>query len=221
MAWTSRERATQALEHREADRVPIDVNPVLDFYLRLKEYLGLDIEEKLKPNSAMEVIPHPSVLAELGVDLISVKLGSPRGGRPSSPGNGTVRDGWGVIRRRVRQPGGGSYLEVVHHPLADATVDDLERYPWPDPFAPGRGEGAEAAAKRLHEDTDLALVGRFGGPIVEAALYLVGWEQWLVRLVKDPEFAAVLLDKIADVQIALDRVGLEATARLRRANTGM
>ena len=80
--WTSRQRVIAALEHREPDRVPIDVNPLLDFYLALKEYLGLEIEEKLRPSTAMEVIPHPKVLSELGVDLISVKLGAPRGRRP-------------------------------------------------------------------------------------------------------------------------------------------
>ena len=213
MTWTSRERVVAALEHREPDRVPIDMNPLLDSYLNLKNYLGLEIKEELKPNSAMEVIPHPSVLSELGVDVISVKLGSPRGHRSSSLRNGYTKDEWGVIRQLVHQPGGGSYLEAVNYPLADATIDDLEKYHWPDPYAPGRGEGAEAAAKRLYEDTDLALLGRFGGPIIETPLYLVGWENWLVHLAKGHKFATVLLDKIADIQIALDRVGLEATAR--------
>ena len=83
MAWTSRERVIAALEHREPDRVPIDMNPVLDFYLELKRYLGLDFDEEIKANSLMEVVPHPKVLAALGVDVISVKLGSPKGRRPS------------------------------------------------------------------------------------------------------------------------------------------
>lgn len=188
------------------------MNPVLDFYLSLKDYLGLEIREEPKPNLAMEVVPHPRVLHELGVDLISVKLGSPRGHRPPQRKDGLTEDAWGVLYRRVDQPGGGSYLEPVHHPLADASIDDLEKYPWPDPSAPGRGEAAEAAAKRIYEDTDLALVGRFGGSILETALYLVGWETWLIRLATDPEFATALLDKITDIHIALDRVGLEATA---------
>ena len=47
MSWTSRERVIAAIEHREPDRVPININPVLDFYLDLKEYLGLEIEEEI------------------------------------------------------------------------------------------------------------------------------------------------------------------------------
>jgi uroporphyrinogen decarboxylase len=213
MGSTSRERVIATLEHREPDRVPIDVNPVRDFYVNLKAWLGLEIDEEIRPNTAMEVIPHPKVLSTLGVDLISVKLGSSKGGRrPQTRGN-LVLDAWGVGWRQVKQPGGGSYLEPVYHPLADATLADLKMYPWPDPSMPGRGEAAELAAKRLFEDTDLALVGRFGGPIIETALYLMGFEAWLVCAASDPEFASALLSKITDIQIALDRVGLEATAK--------
>ena len=76
MDWSSRERVITSLNFKEPDRVPIDINPVLEAYIDLKKYLHLEIEEDPKPNSAMEVIPHPIVLQALNVDLISVKLGS-------------------------------------------------------------------------------------------------------------------------------------------------
>jgi uroporphyrinogen decarboxylase len=41
----------------------------------------------------------------------------------------------------------------------------------------------------------------------------MGFERWLVCVAAEPEFAEALLDKITDIAIALDRVGLEATAR--------
>jgi len=213
MTWTSRQRVIAAIEHREPDRVPVDINPVPEFYLNLRDYLGLEIEEDIKPGFMEEAIPHPEVLSALGADLISVKLGSPKGRRPSRPREGLVVEDWGVGLKRVYQPGGGSYLEPVHHPLADATLDDLEKYPWPDPDAPGRAEGAEAAAQRLYEDTELALMGRFGGTIVQTALYMMGFERWLVCVASEPEFAGALLDKITEIAVALDRIGLEATAK--------
>ena len=215
MAWTSRQRVIAAIEHREADRVPIDINPVPDFYANLKAYLGLEIDEQVKAGFMEEAIPHPRVLAALGADLTSVKLGSAKTtARQPPPGGGDlVIDGWGVGLKRIHQEAGGSYLEPVHHPLADATLDDLESYPWPDPFAPGRGEGAEAAAKRLYEDTELALVGRFGGPIVQTAIYMMGFQRWLECAAAEPEFAAALLDKITDIAMALDRVGIEAAGK--------
>ena len=217
MAWTSRQRVVAAIEHRQPDRVPIDFNPVPDFYRNLKQHLGLDIEERSDFGFMEEAIPHPRVLAALGADLTSVKLGPAKSGSkrpsPSPPGQDLVMDAWGVGLKRIHQATGGSYLEPVHHPLADADLADLASYPWPDPSAPGRGEGAEAEAKRLYEETDLALVGRFGGPIVQTAIYLMGFQRWLECVACDPAFAGALLDRITDIAMALDRVGIEATAK--------
>lgn len=208
MTWTSRERVMKTLDFKEPDRVPVDINPVLDAYIDLKKYLNLEIEEDPKPNAAMEVIPHPLVLQKLGVDLISVKLGSVK-----QVNRAPNEDEWGVIRKRYFQPGGGSYLEAVNFPLTDATLSDLDKYPWPIADLPGRGEGAERMAKRLFEDTDLALVGRFGSSIVETPLYLMGWDNWLMRMASEPEFAERLLDIITDINITFDRIGLEATGK--------
>ena len=213
MALTSRERVIKAINHQEPDRVPIDLNPLFDFYINLKEYLGLDIDEKISHNLAMEVIPNPKVLQKLKIDIISVKLGSANSAAKEERRDGLVQDDWGTVYRLVSQPGGGKYYEVVDSPLRNATLDDLENYPWPQADQPGRGEAAEAAAKRLYENTDFALLGRFGGPITETALYMLGMENWMMRLAVDPEFIEALLTKITDIQIALDRVGLEATAK--------
>ncbi len=213
MPLTSRERVIKTINHQEPDRVPVDFTPLYDFYLDLKQYLGLEIEEDVGYNIAMEVIPHPDVLRKLGVDLISVKLGSPVTPKKEARSDGLVQDEWGVLFKQVFQPGGGRYHEVVYSPLKDATMDDLDTYPWPVPDMPGRGEKAELSAKRLYEDTDLAIVGRFGGAILDAAVYLLGMETWMVRLAKDKAFIDRFLEKITDVQIALDRIGLEAAGK--------
>jgi uroporphyrinogen decarboxylase len=41
----------------------------------------------------------------------------------------------------------------------------------------------------------------------------MGFEAWLIRVAKDPEFVEALLEKITDIAMVLDRVGLEATAK--------
>ncbi len=213
MGITSRERVTKAINHQEPDRVPVDLNPLYDFYIQLKDHLGIEIEEKISHNLAMEVIPHPEVLKKLGVDVTAVKLGSAKSSTKEERTDGLVKDDWGILYKLVNQPGGGRYYEVVHSPLKEATLGDLEKYPWPIADLPGRGEGAEASAKRLFEDTDLAIMGRFGGAITEIALYLLGMENWMTRLATDRDFIHSLLTRISDIQIALDRIGLEATAK--------
>jgi len=160
----------------------------------------------------MEVIPHPVVLKKLGVDISSVKLGSPNQPVSFTHSDGTIQDEWGVIYRKVKQTS-GSYYEVVHSPLADATLDDLEKYPWPIADLPGRGESSESAAKHLFEDTDLALLGRTAGSIIETPIYLMGFQKWMLRVGSNPQFAGALLDKITDVQMAFDQIFLQATAR--------
>lgn len=212
MEWTSRERVIAAINHHEPDRVPIDVTPLYDFYLNLKKYLGLEIREEVKYGISMEVIPHPAVLKALGADISSVKLGSPKQPVTTTLADGSLKDEWGVIYKQVSQTS-GSYYEVIHPPLANATLDDLEKHPWPVADLPGRGESAETAAKRLFEDTDLALLGRAAGSIIETPIYLMGFQNWMLRVGSDPQFACALLDRITEVQMSFDRVLLQATAK--------
>ena len=204
----------KAIQHQEPDRVPVDVQCGLDFYLKLKSHLNLDFKEDLQPSSFQEVIPHPKVCQAMGWDVVSVKLEKPRKGDAAAQARpDQFIDAWGVGRRRVYQPGGGSLMEAVDHPLANASLDGLDTFPWPDPNAPGVGEATEAAAKRLYEDTDLALVGRFGGTILETAIDLMGFENWLITTASDPEFAGALLDRITDIAMQGDLIGLEAAGK--------
>ena len=57
------------------------------------------------------------------------------------------------------------------------------------------------------------MIGRFGGTIIEAAIDLMGLENWMVATALNPEFAGALLDKITDVAIAFDRLGLESAGK--------
>ena len=101
----SRERVLAALQHREPDRVPIDINPVPDFYRKLKEYLGLTIDEPIDFGFMEEAIPHPQVLAALGADLISVKLGSAQA-RVAAPPRADLMHGR-MGRRAAADPSAG------------------------------------------------------------------------------------------------------------------
>jgi uroporphyrinogen decarboxylase len=56
-------------------------------------------------------------------------------------------------------------------------------------------------------------MGRFGGTIMEQASFLRGYEQWLMDLVLHPEFARELMNRIADIQIALDDAGIRSAGR--------
>jgi uroporphyrinogen decarboxylase len=212
--WTSRKRVEAVLNHQIPDRVPIDMTITQLPYERLRDALGLEPEAGLKASSFTEVRPAPDLLNTLGIDITWVKLSGPRNWRPPEPAAGGIHfDEWGVGRKKIFQREGVFLNEVAHTPLAEADLADLDRYAWPDPQDPGRIEGLEAEARRLYETTDLALMGRFGGTILEQAAYLRGWERWLMDLVLEPEFARRLMEIITDIQIELDLAGIRAAGR--------
>jgi uroporphyrinogen decarboxylase len=207
----SRERVIACLEHREPDRVPISMSITVNAYKNLKRYLGVEVEETLKVGRWTEVNIHPLVAEKFGLDVIWLPMGSPQKKFPRPPADPTRRvDDWGVEWALVDLPGGNYYYEMARHPLADATVKDLDDYPWPDPNDPGRVDGLHEYYRHIHEDTEFAILTKFGGAIFEQAWYLRGLDRFMVDMVENPAFVHALLEHICQVQMGLDTVGLEA-----------
>ena len=214
--WNSRKRVEAALKHQEPDRVPLSMTITEIPYLRLRDYLGLPADRGLKPNRFGEVTPGFDVLERLGFDTISLKLSSPlKDISPPTAPDGTIYDEWGVGRRRIDLEGGGFLLEVCDSPLDDLHPDqiNLDDYPWPDPLDPGRTADLAERAQDLFDNTDLALIGRFGGTIMEQAAFLRGYESWMIDLVSYPEFSRTLMNRIADIQIMLDKAGIQKAGK--------
>lgn len=214
--WTSRGRVEVALRHEEPDCVPTDLAITLDAYINLRKYLGLPPEKNIPADSFFEVRASLDVLNALGIDITFVRLRKPMGWNPKHRlPEGIVLDEWGVGRQLVQLPNGSWLNEIAYSPLASLapTEIDLDAYPWPDPLVPGRTIGLEEEARQLYDETDLAIMGRFGGPVLEIASYLRGYQQWLMDLVLYPEFACELLNKIADIQISLDEQGIRAAGK--------
>ena len=214
--YTSRKRVETALNHEEPDRVPLDLSITLNAYVDLREYLGLPVEENIKADRFFEVRPSLDLLDALSVDMTFVKLRGPSNWTPPPPlPDGSVLDVWGIGRKLIQLPDDSFLNEVSHCPLKDLAPSeiDLDAYPWPDPQSPGIVDGLEEEAKRLFEETDLAIMGRFGGPVMELGTYLRGFDQWLMDLVLYPDFTRDMLNRIADIQIALDEAGIRAAGK--------
>lgn len=207
---TSRERVMTALEHREPDRVPMSMSITIDAYTNLKRYMGIEVEEKLKPGRWTEVPIHPQVAQKFGLDVIWLPMGKTHKKPRQSTDPNKWFDGWGIEWTKIPLPGGGYYNEMTGPPLKDATIADLEDYPWPDPYDPGLVEGLRENFRHIHEDTEFAIMTKFGGAIFEQAWYLRGMEQFLMDLIKNQAFVTTLFEKIFKVQKGLDEAGLEA-----------
>jgi uroporphyrinogen decarboxylase len=117
---TSKERVRRALNGEATDRVPLQIYLTPEMEAKLTEYFA--------PQDYREA---------LGIDFRNVFPGIPpfRGPRPNRP-DIDFFDEWGAGYRRVRHSLRGTYDEAVHLPLAELkTLDEVERYAWPNPEA--------------------------------------------------------------------------------------
>jgi uroporphyrinogen decarboxylase len=209
---TSRERVMTALEHREPDRVPLDLSMTIGAYSKLVRHLGLESSVDPEPQTTRWETYVPidrKVLEALNVDVVHLSAQPPQC-IPKVFADGTIMDEWGVRRKRVERYGGGYYFEMVDHPLKDADIGDLADFPWPSPHDPGVMDGLVERARDWYENTDFALqVWLEKGGLGEQAGYLRGIERWWTDLALKPEFAMALMNKLCDIAIEFDKVGIE------------
>ena len=120
-------------------------------------------------------------------------------------------DTWGIIYQH-----NGHHWEAVGRPLAGATLDDLERYPWPDPARLPAQEIAALGerARYLYEETPYVVCGRhpyYG--IFELGCWMCGFDDFLYRLAGEPEFVARFFEIILNYQKRLDEIYYGAVGR--------
>ncbi len=211
---TSRERVLHAINHKEPDRVPFNLTLTADIYDQLRAYLGLPPDPGRSMGVWTNVTPQLDLLDAMQVDIYYTGLNKPANWKPPQRGDGLQYDEWGIGRRRVDRPDGGYYFEMVHHPLADASLQDILEYSWPDPFDPGRVEGLRERISRIRRETDKAIMMKFSNSIWEQSWWLRGLQPWMIDLSMNLPVAEAILDRVTEIAIHLARVGIEAVGDL-------
>ncbi len=202
---TGRQRMLAALNHETPDRVPIDLGGnqtgIHKFaYLDLIKHLG--IEDELQIMDAVQQLARPceELLERFHVDTRYIAAGS------ASDYDGTIvtnqRDGrtWHDLTDefgvRWSMPDDHPYyMDITHHPLAEATIDDIADYPFPKGDDPGRFEGLREKALQLKNETPYAVVSGIAGVTYEYCWYMRGLERWFMDMLTEPEFCEALLDQ--------------------------
>jgi uroporphyrinogen decarboxylase len=128
-----------------------------------------------------------------------------------------VRDAAGNVVARM--PKDGFYFEPVFAPLRDvsspAELSAFDRaitsFDWPS-WADEAPEAFEARARRLHEETDYAVVLNLCMHFLAAGQILRGFENFMVDLLADKPLAEALLERLCEAYIerarrVLARVG--------------
>jgi len=209
-----RERLLRTLEHKEPDRIPIDIgSPVtsihIEAYIKLKKHLGIN---RTKPGildmmQQVVVVDEP-VLKRFSVDTRHLCL-KPKKWR-SLPEGGYV-DEWGI---KYKKPEKSHYYDMYEHPLAEATIEDLDKYSWPDPDDPERVEGLKEKAEDIYKNTDYAIVlSGFGECLFGLPSWLRGHVQFYMDLLTDKKFVSALLDRILEYEIRLAKNALKQVGK--------
>ena len=202
-SMTSRQRVLTALNHKEPDRVPLDLgglgtNMQVRAQDELKNYLGIKGETKAFVRQHAE--PDEEILERFGIDTRYVRA-IPLNKTELASDNSYVDD-WGI---KLQMPPSSHYYDVVEFPLANASsVSDLRNYDWPDPTDPRRVTGLKEKARHLFQNSNCAIVAdapQLG--IFEMSWLLVGFEKFLIELSYNTNFVRYLLEKVTELEIAL------------------
>jgi uroporphyrinogen decarboxylase len=214
MKMSSRERVLTAINHQEPDRVPTALwgsyYTLQDqTYFNMLEHLNLG--EPLPPFRRLKNrnsnYLDDRILDYLETDTRYVWLGFDD---LVGPYPDTGLDAWGVRWQRF-----GPYMGAVGYPLADASIDDLESYPWPDVEKLIRIDECREHLKTLQNDGRYAIVARAVtsyGPF-EQAQVMRGREKFLMDTVESPDFAQLLIQKVTIIIKRLTEIYLEIVGK--------
>lgn len=201
-----RRRVLAALDHNEPDRVPIDLGGFQTgihkkAYEELLKYLRMD--EQIVILDLVQQLARPSeeILRRFHVDIRYVCAHTPdgfAGAIEHNVRNGRLwhdlKDEFGVVWSMPDDQ--GLYMDISHHPLADASIEELEAYPFPDGTDETRFTGLREEAMRLRQETPYALSTGIGGVVYEYCWYLRGLQRWFMDMIENPAFCGALLDKM-------------------------
>ncbi len=212
MKLTHRERVIAALEHREPDRLPMDLGTarftgiVLGAYENLRASLGFGEPGAIVDRMQQVVAMDERILRHFDVDLRAISQGPPDAVRDAELDHETWRDEWGVVRRK---PAGCQYYELAHCPLAgEITAGDVARFPWPDPLDSGRYRRLRAQALELRK-TDYAVMYNARFNLVHQTQYSRGFVDWFLDLGQNHGLFKALMDAVLEVMLEWNRLALE------------
>lgn len=219
---TSRERVLAALDHREPDRVPIDLGGnqtgIHKFaYQKLLDLLGL--KEDLAIMDLVQQLAKPSeaVLQRLHVDTRYVWAHGPesfKGQVIQRRRDGRVwndfTDEFGVTWSMPEDH--PYYYDISHSPLAGLSLGQIREYPFPKGDDPTRFVGLRERALKLKRETPYAVVSGICGVVYEICWYMRGLENLFADMMEQPEVLETLIDRTLQFwldwfRLFLDEVG--------------
>ena len=206
-----RERFLAALNHREADHVPLELGSTqvtgihAVAYRALRKSLGL-------PDIEIRLCDYIQGLALLDDDFIRLWGVDARGLFPLNSHNWkvleedsgdywTYHDEWGIVHRRPKPA--GLYYSVFRVPFekADLSIGDIEGHRWPEMGDRQRIAGLHQLAEAYRaEGYAVVLKDPFAG-LFEMSQRLVGMENLLVMMAAARDVVGVLFERLLRLKL--------------------
>jgi uroporphyrinogen decarboxylase len=214
MALTSRERVRTALAYARPDCTPCDYYATPEIHKALARHFGLPEPRKIAGSmggsaSALEDV---GVSERLGADIRYVNppyIGPP----PASFDDGSSVNLWGV-RRRAMPNEYGEYAEPVESPYAAwTTVEEAERFPWPNPD--WFDYGAMPALCDEHSEMAIAVGGTYVQDFINGVAFGRGVEQVLLDIaLGDPVYLFLVERRHRFYMEYIERILVAAAGRV-------
>lgn len=219
---THRERVMTALEHREPDRVPLDlasthVTGISAVALsNLRSYLGLPATRPRIVDDVQGIaLPEDDIMQRFDVDtrgLFPVTSNNIKTALVDACANWEYVDEWGLVHHRPKD--GGLYFSLVRSPISEqsTTVEAVNGHRWPWAGDVSRIEGLRAQAEAYRAAGYPVVLKGLSAGLCEVAIRIRGMENFLVDLMLDEAVTEALLDRILELKLefwhmALARLG--------------
>jgi uroporphyrinogen-III decarboxylase len=177
---TSRERVLASFEHQEPDRVPGWCGCSVEFWEKAKHELNLNDE---------------GLRVRFGDDFRRV-FAKDCGPEFVLPEGVTSRTVFGIERK------GMGYGQPTSHPLADATVNEVHDYSWPDPLWM---DVSNIKADAQVYSSEYAILGGDWSPFWHDAIDLLGMENLYIKMYTEPEIVDAVMKHLVDYYLNVSR----------------
>jgi uroporphyrinogen decarboxylase len=183
----SRDRVLAAFAHQEPDRVPAWCGASAEFWDKAKRELDLDDE---------------ALRVRTGDDFRRV-FARYAGPEIELPPGVTWVTPFGIQRIGI------GYGQPTSHPLADATLDDVHAYPWPDP---AWMDVSQIRAEAEAYQGQYAVLGGDWFPFWHDLIDLFGMETMYLAMYDRPEVVDAVLGRLVDYYAGVSQNIFDAAA---------
>ena len=218
---TSRERFLAAVNHKNPDRIPLDLGVGKScaihkgFYEKLLRYFGIKEDIIISSKVAQTAVVSEQVLQKLECDI---RCPSPMFGAGSSQSGGYntgilglsatkewedeqyyyLIDGFGAYTKMPKD--GGLYYDMYKAPLEGMDEAEDANYVWPTPpkISP---DGYKNAMQYLSEGYPITFVQQFANGFLQHGPRIYGYIDWFAMLSNEEKRVNKFLDKLLELKM--------------------